>query len=140
MALGCFGALAYGFSTYLIIILEVGHNAKAHALGYAPVVLAGLIWLFKGRHLLGVLVFTLGMAFEISANHYQMTYYIMLLLGVYLLIEAYRSFTAKNGRSYLIRVGLLFAGLLLAIGTNATVFWRHRNMRIGVPEVNQRWS
>lgn len=114
------GALAYGFSTYLIIILEVGHNAKAHALGYAPVVLAGLIWLFKGRHLLGVLVFTLGMAFEISANHYQMTYYIMLLLGVYLLIEAYRSFTAKNGRSYLIRVGLLFAGLLLAIGTNAT--------------------
>ena len=40
------GALAYGFSTYFIIILGVGHNAKAHALGYMPVILAGIVWAF----------------------------------------------------------------------------------------------
>ena len=31
-----FGALAFGLSTYLIIILGVGHNAKAHAIAYMP--------------------------------------------------------------------------------------------------------
>ena len=42
-----FGSIAFGFSTYLIIILGVGHNAKAHAIGYIPLVIAGYILVFK---------------------------------------------------------------------------------------------
>ena len=42
-----FGAIAFGFSTYLIIILGVGHNAKAHAIGYMPLVIAGFILVFQ---------------------------------------------------------------------------------------------
>ena len=45
--MAAFGALAFGFSTYLIIILGVGHNSKAHAIAYMPLVLAGIIWTFQ---------------------------------------------------------------------------------------------
>jgi len=114
------GALAYGFSTYLIIILEVGHNAKAHALGYAPIVLAGLMWLFRRKYFWGGVIFALGMAFEISANHYQMTYYLMLLVGVYLLIQLAQAYREKNWKVYGVQVGILLLGLLFSIGTNAT--------------------
>ena len=114
------GALAYGFSTYFIIILEVGHNAKAHALGYAPMVLAGLMWLFRGRYFWGGLIFTLAMAFEISANHYQMTYYLMLLIGLFMLHQAWLGYRHKNWKSFGLKSAIFIAGLLLAIGTNAT--------------------
>ena len=42
-----FGAIAFGFSTYLIIILGVGHNAKAHAIAYMPLVIAGFLLVFQ---------------------------------------------------------------------------------------------
>ena len=50
--LAVLGALAFGFSTYMIIILGVGHNAKAHAIGYMPMLLGGLFW-FLGRNTFG---------------------------------------------------------------------------------------
>src|SRR5690554_515176 len=80
--LAILGALAFGFSTYLIIIIGVGHNAKVHAIGYMPLVLAGLFLVFKRNYLLGFVVSTLAMGLEIAANHYQMTYYLLLLIGV----------------------------------------------------------
>ena len=44
-----FGAIAFGLSTYLIVILGVGHNAKAHAIGYMPLVIAGFILVFQKK-------------------------------------------------------------------------------------------
>ena len=54
--LAILGALSFGFSTYLIIIFGAGHNAKAHAIGYMPMVMAGVIWVFKRKYLLGFVV------------------------------------------------------------------------------------
>src|SRR5690606_16998807 len=51
--LAVLGALAFGFSTYMIIILGAGHNAKAHALGYMPILLGGIILVFRKRYLWG---------------------------------------------------------------------------------------
>ena len=73
------GALAFGFSTYLIIILGVGHNAKAHAIAYIPMVLAGIIFVFSRRYLIGGIVTMLAAGLEIQANHFQMTYYFLFL-------------------------------------------------------------
>ena len=70
------GALAFGFSTYLIIILGVGHNAKAHAIAYMPFVLSGIILVFQKRYLLGFILTTLASGLEIVTNHPQMTYYL----------------------------------------------------------------
>jgi len=64
-----FGALAFGLSTYLIIILGVGHNAKAHAIAYMPMVIAGVILVFQKRFIVGGLLTMVAAALEIQANH-----------------------------------------------------------------------
>ncbi len=114
------GALAYGFSTYLIIILGVGHNAKAHALGYLPMLLGGILLVFRRRYLWGFVLTALAMALEIQANHYQMTYYFMLLvivLGIVYLIDAVR----RSELGHFARAtGLLVLAVLLGILPNAT--------------------
>lgn len=114
------GALAFGFSSYLIIIIGAGHNAKAHALGYIPILLAGIVLVFRKKYLIGFLVTALAMALEIVANHYQMTYYFMLLvliLGVVYLIDAVRH---KELKHFFISVGILFGSVALGIAANAT--------------------
>ena len=76
------GALAFGFSTYLIIILGVGHNAKAHAIAYMPLVLSGIFMIFNKNYISGILLATLASGLELVANHYQMTYYLLILILV----------------------------------------------------------
>lgn len=118
--LAIIGALAFGFSTYLIIILGAGHNAKAHAMGYLPMVLGGIILVFRKKYLWGFILTALAMALEIVANHYQMTYYFMLLvlvLGVVYLIDAIKR---KELKHYFISVGLLLLAVGLGIASNAT--------------------
>lgn len=114
------GALVFGFSTYLIIILGVGHNAKAHAIAYMPLVLAGILLVFSNKYLLGFCVTALAMALEINASHPQMTYYLMftvMILGLVYIIEAIRR---KEVPDYFKKVGLLTVAVMLAIGVNAT--------------------
>ncbi len=114
------GALAFGFSTYLIIILGVGHNAKAHAIAYMPLVLSGIILTFRKKYLYGFLLTTIAMALELVANHFQMTYYLMLLvivIGIVYLIESVKNNTIPE---YFKAVGIMAAGVFLAIGMNAT--------------------
>ena len=114
------GALAFGFSTYLIIIIGAGHNAKAHALGYLPLLLAGIVLVFRKKYLWGFLLTAIAMALEIVANHYQMTYYFMLLvlvLGIVYLVDAIKR---KELKHYFTSVGLLLIAVLIGIATNAT--------------------
>ena len=60
--LSVLGALAYGFSTYLLIIIQVGHNTKAQALGYMPLVISGMLLIFNGNYRLGFIISLLSMA------------------------------------------------------------------------------
>lgn len=114
------GALAFGFSTYLIIIFGAGHNAKAHAMGYLPMLLGGIILVFRKKYLWGFVLTAIAMALEIQANHYQMTYYFMLLVlilgGVYL----YDAIRKKYLKHFLVSTGLLVVAVSLGIATNAT--------------------
>lgn len=114
------GALAFGFSTYLIIILGAGHNAKAHAMGYLPMVLGGIVLVFRKKYLWGFILTALAMALEIVANHYQMTYYFMLLvlvLGIVYLVDAIKR---KELKHYFTSVGILMFAVVLGIAVNAT--------------------
>src|SRR6056300_1695536 len=101
------GALAYGFSTYFIIILGVGHNAKAHALGYMPMVLAGILWVFDKKYWLGFGVTALAMGLEIVANHVQMTFYFMLLVLILGIVFLWFAFKEKKLKSFFKTVGIL---------------------------------
>ena len=114
------GALAFGFSTYMIIILGVGHNAKAHAIGYLPILLAGILLTFQKKYLWGLLLTAIAMALEVGANHYQMTYYFMLLvliIGVAHFIDAIRN---KSYKHFFTTVAILLLAVLLGIAANAT--------------------
>ncbi|MFD1162281.1 YfhO family protein [Hwangdonia seohaensis] len=118
--LAAIGALAFGFSTYLIIILGVGHNSKAHAIAYMPLVLSGILLTFQRKYIAGFLLTVVAMGLEIVANHFQMTYYLMLLvivLGIAYLIDAYKK---KILPHYFKSVGILFAAVFLSIALNAT--------------------
>ena len=120
--LAALGALAFGFSTYLIIILGVGHNSKAHAIAYMPLVLSGILLVFQKRYVTGFLLTTIAMGLELVANHFQMTYYLMFLvivLGIAYLVDAYRKQMLPH---YFKSVGILLAAVVLSIALNATNF------------------
>ena len=118
--LAVLGALAFGFSTYFIIILGVGHNAKAHAIAYLPILLGGILLVFRKQYLWGLVLASLGMALEVAANHFQMTYYFMLLmliLGIVFLVDSIRNRTLIH---FIKSVGILLVAVVIGIGLNAT--------------------
>ncbi|MFT6798585.1 MAG: hypothetical protein ACJAWA_000697 [Nonlabens sp.] len=117
--IGLIGALAFGFSTYLIIIIGAGHNSKAHAIAYFPLVLSGLILVFQKRYLLGFVVTALAMSLELQANHPQMTYYLLLavvILGIAYFIDSVKKNLIPH---YFKSIGIMIAAVVLALGTNA---------------------
>lgn len=118
--LAALGALAFGFSTYYIIILGVGHNAKAHAIAYMPLVLSGIVLTFRKKYILGFLLTTIAMGLEICANHYQMTYYLLLLVIVLGIAYAFDAYKKTRIPHFFKSIGILIIAVVLAIGLNAT--------------------
>jgi hypothetical protein len=117
--LGLLGALAFGFSTYLVIILGVGHNAKAHAIAYFPLVLSGLILVFQRKYVWGGILTAIAMALELQANHPQMTYYlgiVCVIMGIAYFIDAIRRKVLPH---YFKAVGIMIVAVIVALGTNA---------------------
>lgn len=115
-----FGALAFGFSTYLIIILGVGHNAKAHAIAYMPLVVSGVLLVFQRRFLVGGLLTMIAAALELNANHPQMTYYLLFLILVIACFYIYNYAKEKDFKTLFYSLGVFIIVGILAIGTNAT--------------------
>lgn len=118
--LAAIGAIAFGFSTYLIILLGVGHNSKAHAIAYMPLVLSGILLTFRKKYIYGFLLTALAMGLELSANHFQMTYYLLILvivMGIVYLIDAYKKQELPH---YFKSVGILAVAVLLSVGMNGT--------------------
>ena len=118
--LAIIGSLAFGFSTYLIIILGVGHNAKAHAIAYMPMVLAGILLVFQNKYLLGFILTSMAMALEINASHPQMTYYLLFMILIFGIVYLIDSFRKNELNAYFKKIGLLFVAVLLAVGVNST--------------------
>lgn len=115
-----FGSLMFGFSTYFIIILGVGHNAKAHAIAYMPLVIAGIILVFQKRYIYGWFLATIATALHVQANHFQMTYYLLFLV---IILVGYYSFEYIKNKEFK-HLGIIFGCLTLAaimgVGLNAT--------------------
>ena len=114
------GAIVFGLSTYLIIILGVGHNAKAHAIGYMPLVVAGFMLVFRQKYFYGGLLTTLAVALELNANHFQMTYYLLLFLVILSTYKVYYLIKRNEIKPLLNSLVVLAIAGLIAIGLNAT--------------------
>jgi len=112
------GALAFALSSYNFIIIEAGHNTKAHAIAYMAPVVAGIILAYRGKYLIGAAITGLFLALELRANHLQMTYYLLMIVivyGIYELVEAIRQ---KRYKEFLTATGVLVLVALLAAGTH----------------------
>lgn len=118
--LAILGALSFGFSTYLIIIFIPGHNAKAHAIAYMPLVLAGVLWVFQKKYALGFFVTGLAMALEIYANHIQMTYYLGFCLLILGLVEFINAIKEKTLPVFIKQAVVILAAVILGVGANSS--------------------
>ncbi len=114
------GAIAFGFSTYLLIILGVGHNTKALAIGYMPLVVLGVIHLFYNKQKLGFALLSLAMGLQLHANHYQMTYYLLILVGIITLGFVIDLLRKKQYRPLVKSLLTMIVAMLLALSFNAT--------------------
>jgi len=121
--LSLLGALALGFSSYNIIILEAGHNTKAIAIAYMPPIIAGIYHAFHKKRWLGAAVAGLFLGVQLAANHLQITYYtllIVLVMGVVELIQAYKQ---KSFSPFFKTIGILLLTVILAVGANFSKLW-----------------
>ena len=112
------GAIAFALSSYLLIILAAGHNSKAYALGYLPIVIAGVLMVYKGKHIPGVILFTIGLSFEVLAGHPQITYYGLILIGIYGIVELVFAIKKKAFAPFFKSSLFLVAGVIIAVGMN----------------------
>jgi len=118
--LSALGAVIWAFSSYFFILIDAGHIWKFITLAYIPPTIAGLVYVYRKKYLLGGLLFMIFVAFQISANHLQMTYYflfVMLFIVIAFLVEAIR----KKQLTDFLRSSavLLFAGII-GVAANAS--------------------
>lgn len=117
------GALAYGFSSYFFIILEAGHNSKAHAMAYMAPVVAGVILTYRGKYLAGGVLTALAASLQLTANHLQITYYLLLTLLIIAAGLKIVAFKEKQLSTFFKATGVLAAAALIAVLPSITNLW-----------------
>ncbi len=113
------GAVLFAFSTYFFIIIAAGHNAKLHALAYFPGTIAGVLLIYRKKFFLGTALSILFMALQIKANHFQMTYYMGLMLIIYGVVELIYAIKNKTFTDFLKASLLAVFALFIGLGINA---------------------
>lgn len=121
--LSLLGAFTFAFSTYFIVSMEAGHTGKLRATGYIALVIIGVLMTMRGKYLLGGAVTALFLGFSINANHFQITYYMSIMILALLIIEAIYHIKEKEIKSYLIKCSILLVAALIAVGPNVSRLW-----------------
>jgi hypothetical protein len=117
------GAIAFGLSTYMVIGLSAGHNARIGAIAFMPLVVAGVRLVFQQRVWLGLGVTSAGLALHLRENHLQITYYLLIILLVYASVEAWQALREKTIKKFIVNGLLLTGAALLAVGTFFGPLW-----------------
>lgn len=107
---GIAGAIAFGFASFNILYLGAGHVTKVNAVSYMAPTLGGLLLATRGKWLWGSIVFAFFLSLNISANHLQITYYLLIMLAIVAFSEGIRMLVQKK----FVDLGLAVAGLLVA--------------------------
>jgi hypothetical protein len=118
---GAVASLGFGFSSSMIVIIEAGHVTKAVAIGFAPLLIAGMIFAYRWKNwVLGVALSTLFMSLELVANHVQITYYMAFIMIGVGIAELVRYLKKQGGMIHFAKVTLaLLVGYGIAIMINS---------------------
>lgn len=114
--LSIIGSIAITFSTYFLIIIAAGHTNKVFAIGYMAPVIAGFIYIFQKRYLLGACLTMLFTSFGMIL-HPQMAYYFMLMLGIFGIAELYIHIKNNKLKDLSIGVAIFAASVGIGLGT-----------------------
>ena len=117
------GALGFGLTSYLFIIIEAGHNTKAHAMAYMAPVLAGIIMAYRGKLLRGAAITALFLALQLRANHLQITYYLLIMVLAFGIFELVHAIKEKKVPQFVKTGMVLVFAAILAIGANIEKIW-----------------
>ena len=116
--LAALGSIIWAFSTYFLIIIAAGHIWKVWALAYLPPMIAGLVLAYKGRYLWGLLLTAIFTAFEINANHVQMTYYYLFIILFLIIAWFVEAIQQKQLVRFAKATGVCIAGAAIGICIN----------------------
>ena len=125
------GAIAYGFSSYFLIIIEAGHIWKVCVLAFTPPTLAGIVWAYRGRWLPGGALTALFFALQLFSNHVQMTYYFLLFVLVFVVCRLIYDIKNRQALKFMKASAVLLVAGGIGFGANAT------NMLISVKYAGQ---
>ena len=112
------GAIAYGLSSFMFLILAAGHNTQAIALAYMAPMIGGIYYAYRYNALKGSLFTAVILTLEIQANHPQITYYAMLCLLVFAIVEFIYAFKSRTLTKFFKTSALLIIPFIIAIGIN----------------------
>jgi len=121
--LSLIGAVAFGFSVNNMVLWEAGHSNKVRAIALFAPVIAGVVLTLRHKFLIGGVVFAIGMALNVYTNHVQMTYYLGIVLGVYVLIEIIQHIKDGKIPELAKAGGILTIGLILALTASTSNLW-----------------
>lgn len=114
------GGLAYGFTSYLFIIIGAGHNTKAMAMAYMAPVIAGILLTYKGKYLWGSLLTAIALALEVGANHLQITYYLLIIVVCLVIGMLIKCLKEKQFGHFIKASICLIVAAIMGILTNST--------------------
>lgn len=117
------GAIAFGLSSFMIIGLSAGHNGRIGAMACAPLVVAGIHLVMKQRTLLGFGVTSLGLALHMRENHLQITYYLLMIILAYGLVQLVLAIREKQLTTLFKNVGVLVLAAVLGVLTYTGQLW-----------------
>lgn len=117
------GAIAFGLSSFNIIGLAAGHNARIGAIAFMPLVMAGVHTTFTRSRLLGFGLTAMATALHLMESHLQITYYLLLILIIYGIVQLVYFFKAGKLKPLLIRTSICIAAALIAVSAFAGKFW-----------------
>ncbi len=117
------GSLAFGITSYMIIGLSAGHNARIGAIAFMPLVMAGIHLAFTGKRWLGLAATAAGLALHLRENHLQMTYYLLLIVVMYGALQLFYAFREKQLPQFFKTIGVLVVAATLAVGTFFGPLW-----------------
>ena len=114
------GAIVWTFSSYFFILIAAGHIWKFITLAYIPPTIAGLIYVYRKKYLLGGLLFMIFVAFQISANHIQMTYYFLFVMAFMVITFMVDAIRKKQLPDFLRSTAVLLIAGIIGIAANAS--------------------
>ena len=116
--LAALGSVMWAFSTYFLIIIAAGHIWKVWALAYLPPMIAGIVLAYRGKYLWGLVLTSIFAAFEVNANHVQMTYYYLFVIFFMILAYLVDAIRQKRLAHFLKATAVCMVGGALGILVN----------------------